>query len=78
MKVKITIKDVPEEVRDKLAAQAALNRQSLQDYLLVELERIADRPPAHVLPKEIEQRGKASGKVIPASEILEARDADRK
>ena len=41
--VKITIKNVPEEVRDELAARAALQRKSMQQFLLEELEWIASR-----------------------------------
>ena len=44
MPVEITIRNVPEEVRDELAALAALKRQSMQEFLRGELERIASRP----------------------------------
>ena len=44
MTVKITIRDVPETVRDELARRAASNRQSMQAFILGELERIAKRP----------------------------------
>ena len=44
MPVQITIRGVLEEVRDKLAARAALQRQSMQEFLRGELERIASRP----------------------------------
>lgn len=78
MPVQITIRGVPEEVRDELAAQAALNRQSMQEYLRGELERIAARPPVHVWLQEVRRRTSAAGTRIPTSLILEARDADRK
>ena len=44
MPVQIVVRGVPEEVRDKLAARAALQRQSMQEFLRSELERIAARP----------------------------------
>lgn len=44
MPVQITIRGVPEAVRDELAARAALQRQSMQEFLRGELERIASRP----------------------------------
>ena len=78
MAVEITIRGVPEDVRDELAAQAALNSQSLQEYLRGELERIAARPPVHVWLGEVGCRTAAAGAVLPASLILEARDADRR
>ena len=34
----------PQEVRDELAARAALQRQSMQEFLRCELKRIASRP----------------------------------
>ena len=78
MAVQITIRGVPEDVRDELAAQAALNRQSMQEYLRGELERIAARPPVNVWMQEVRRRTAAAGTVVPASLILEARDADRR
>jgi plasmid stability protein len=46
MSVQITIRDVPDAVRDELAARAALQGKSMQEYLRTELERLAARPPA--------------------------------
>ena len=40
------IRDVPVEVSRVLKARAAAAGQSLSDYLLVELTRIAERPTA--------------------------------
>ncbi len=78
MPVQITIRNVPEEVRDELAARAALKRQSMQEYLLGELERLSGLPSIETVMNEVRRRVDASGTVIPASVILEARDADRK
>ena len=44
MAVHITVRNVPEAVRDELAAHAALAHKSMQEYLLGELERLASRP----------------------------------
>jgi plasmid stability protein len=41
MAVQITIRDVPEQVRDELAARAALKGQSMQEFLRAELARLA-------------------------------------
>ncbi len=76
--VQITIRNVPEEVRDELAVRAALQRQSMQEYLLSELERIASKPSLGVLLERVRQRKELSKTHVPAKDILEARDADRK
>ena len=48
MPVQMTIRGVPEAVRNELAARAASQRQSMQEFLLrCELERIASRPSPH-------------------------------
>ena len=78
MPVQITIRNVPEEVRDELAARAALKRQSMQEYLLCELERLAGLPSIETVLDEVRRRVEASGTSIPSSVILEARDSDRK
>ena len=43
MTVQITIRNVPKEMRDELKLRAARNRQSMQQFLLGELERLAQR-----------------------------------
>ncbi len=78
MGVQITIRNVPEEVRDELASRAALKRQSMQEFLREELERLAGLPSVETWLREVRQRVEASGTVVTAEEILAARDADRK
>ena len=78
MPVQITIRGVSEEVRDVLAARAALRRQSMQEFLRGELERIAAKPPLDSWLSEVRRRKQAAGTKIAASVILEARDADRR
>ena len=77
MAVKITIRDVPEELRDELAARAADRRQSMQAYLLGELERIAYRPSNAEWVRELREWKKRHEVRLIVSEILEARNADR-
>ena len=78
MPVQITIQGVPEEVRDELAARAALKRQTMQEYVRGELERLASVPSADTVLQEARHRVEAMDTAIPTSVILEARDADRK
>ncbi len=78
MVVQITIRNIPEEVRDTLAVRAAQQRQSMQGFLLSELERMASRPSVSEVLRDVRERKAArGGRVSPAS-ILEARDADRR
>ena len=78
MPVQITIRGVPEEVRDALAARAALKRQSTQEYLRGELMRMAARPTLESWLDEVRRRKDAAGTSIASSAILDARDADRR
>jgi len=78
MSVQITIRGVPEEVRDELAARAALQRKSMQEYLRCELERIASRPSLEAWLQTVQERKEAAGTRVRASKVLRARDADRK
>ena len=78
MPVQLTIRDVPEQVRDELAARAALQRKSMQEFLRSELERIAARPSLEVWLQTVKDRKDAAGSRVDAATILRARDADRK
>ena len=77
MAVQITIRGVPEAVRDELAIRAALQRQSMQEFLRGELERIASRPSVDEWVREVRERKAAYRTHVPTSAILAARDADR-
>jgi plasmid stability protein len=78
MPVQITIRGVPEEVRDRLAVRAALQRQSMQEFLRGELERIASRPSVEMWLQRVRERKTADETRVPSSDILSARDQDRR
>ena len=78
MKVQITIRDVPGVVRDELAARAALQGKSMQEYLRAELERLAARPSVEKVLERIRERKAATATRISPAEILAHRDADRR
>lgn len=78
MAVQITIRDVPEKVRDELAARAALQGKSMQEYLRMELERMAARPSVEVWLEQVRKRKRASQTRVSTAQILKARDADRR
>ncbi len=77
MLVQITIRGVPEEVRDELASRAVLQRQSMQKFLRCELERIASRPSVGAWLQGVRNRKEAAETRVQPSSILRARDADR-
>ena len=77
MPVQITIRGVPEHVRDELAVRAALRRQSMQEFLRCELERIASLPSLDAWLQGVRERKDAAGTRVTPSSILRARDADR-
>ena len=78
MVVSITIRNVPEDTRDLLAAQAALTGRSLQAYLREALVELARRPSPEALLSEVRDRKRRTGSALPAEAILAHRDAGRR
>jgi plasmid stability protein len=78
MSVAITVRDVPDEVRDELAARAARAGKSLQEYLRGMLVETAARPPVDDVIARARARVSATGATLDAESILAARDADRR
>lgn len=78
MAVAITVRDVPDDVRDELAARAARAHQSLQEYLRSMLIDSAARPPVGDVIARARARVEVTGSAVSAASILAARDADRR
>jgi antitoxin FitA len=78
MPIQITIRNVPEKTRDELAARAALQGKSMQEYLRAELERLASRPSVEAWLEQVRKRKRASRTRISGTQILKARDAERR
>jgi len=78
MAIQITVRDVPEKVRDELAARAARQGKSMQEYLRAELERLAARPSVDVWLEQLRKRKRASQTRVAARQVLKERDADRR
>lgn len=74
----ITIRDVPDNVRDELAARARLSGRSLQEYLRLQLVGLASRPDPGVLIAEARERTKRTGSRLSAERILAHRDHDHR
>jgi plasmid stability protein len=77
MPVSMTIRDVPDEIRDVLAARAARAGQSLQEYVRGQLSALAARPEPDELWERVRHRLLATGTRVPSEDILAAKDADR-
>lgn len=76
--VHITIRDVPEKVRDELAARAAAQGKSMQEYLNAELLRLALRPSIETWLKQVRRRKRTSQSQVSSEQILKKRDIDRR
>ena len=78
MSIQITIRDVPEAIRDELAARAAREGKSMQEYLRSELERLASRPTPDAWLEQVRKRKRMSGTHVSPAQIVRHRDADRR
>lgn len=78
MPIAITVRNVPEEVRDELAARAARSGRSLQEYLLTHLTQVASRPSFEDTIGRARERAKLTGTRLDSVVILADRDADRR
>jgi len=74
----ITIRNVPDEVRDELAARAARSGQSLQEHLRAKLIELAGKPSVIEVLARAQERVETSGARLSAEQILALRDAGRK
>lgn len=78
MPVQITIRNIPSAVRDELASRAALEGKSMQEFLRIELERLARRPPITRWLGQVRDRKRAAGTRVAPETILAEKDADRR
>ena len=74
----ITIRNVPDEARDELAARAALSEGSLQEYLRRELIETASKPDLESVLERLGRRRRAGGSSLPVRSILSYPDQDRR
>jgi len=74
----MTIRDVPDAVRDELAARAARSGRSLQEYVRARLIQLAARPDAETTLGMIRERKARTGSSLTTRSVLAHRDADRR
>lgn len=73
----ITIRNVPDETGNELAARAATTGRSLQEYLRAQLIDLARRPDPEVFVARLRERKRAAGARLSPEEILEYLDEGR-
>ncbi len=76
--VSITIRDVPQETRNELAARAARGGRSLQEYLRSQLIELSERPDRAEVLERMRVRAEREDVQLSVDEILEAKDADQR
>ena len=74
MPAMIQIRHVPDPLHRKLKARAAQEGKSLSDYLLREIERIAERPTLEELKERLAVLSPINPRVPPAQIVREERD----
>jgi len=74
----ITIRNVPDDVRDELAARAARSGRSLQEYLRAELIEVAHRQDIDLVIARARDRVERTQSELPRDEILEHLAEDRR
>jgi antitoxin FitA len=71
----VQIRNVPDMLHRKLKARAAGSGQTLSDYLLAELERLAARPTREEMLAKLHSRKRVTLKTPAAAVIREERDS---
>ena len=78
MTTAITVRNVPEDVRDELAARASRSGRSLQEFLLHHLTEVASRPSVEEVVGRARERARLTGAGLNVASILSDRDAERR
>jgi len=71
----VQIRNVPDALHRKLKVRAATSGQTLSDYLLGEMERLAARPTREEMLARIHSRSRVTLKTPAAAAIREERDS---
>ena len=74
----VTVRDVPDEVVDELASEAAASGRSLQEFLRSHLVDLAARTDLTTWVQQVSGRARITGTTLTVEQILQARDADRR
>ena len=71
----IQVRNVPDSLHRKLKSRAAIEGISLSDFVLRELEHVAERPTMKELAERIASLSPVKYKISPAEIIREERDS---
>lgn len=72
----IQIRNVPDDLHRKLKVRAAKAGVTLSDYLLSEIERVAEKPTLQEIAERLRRREPVELDEPPEATIRRARDAD--
>ena len=74
----ITVRNVSQKTRDKLASRAALKGQSLQEYLLSKLDEVADQLEPAEWIEQVRREKATMVSSVTTEKILKYKDMDRR
>jgi len=78
MPVSMTIRDIPDDVRNELAARAARKGQSLQEFMRGVIIDVAWRPSNDDVLAQIREHATSIKQTVTVDDILAARDEGRR
>jgi plasmid stability protein len=70
----IQLRNVPDDLHRKLKSRAALAGLSLSDYLLREVQRVAERPTVAELRQRLARRSPVNPRTTPAKAVRAERE----
>ena len=70
----IQLRNVPDDLHRKLKSRAAMAGLSLSDYLLREVQRVAEQPTVAELRRRLEQRTRVNPRTAPAKAVRAERE----
>lgn len=70
----IQLRHVPDTLHHKLKVRATLESMSLSDYLIREVQKVAERPSPAELKERLAARTRIAPRVTPASAVRAERD----
>ena len=68
---------IPKDWHNELAARAARQSQSLQEFMLAQIEIIVACPPLDLVVERARRRARAAHVRLDVDDLLAERDADR-
>lgn len=75
MSMMIQIRNVPDELHRRLKARAALAGMSLSEYLLKEIEQVAERPTIEEMRARLQSRSPVTSSMSAAEAVRSEREA---